>query len=330
MFMEIDKFPSVSVIIPVYNVEVYLKRCLDSVISQTYYNLEIILVDDGSTDSSGNICEKYAEKDSRIKVIHKENGGSSDARNVGIRIASADFIAFVDSDDYVEKQYIQHLVEILITNKADIAICGYCSGKREKFPAIKRYSPKVQCFDSKVILEGWHGKYKHLETVPWNKLYRKSLFVKNEIYYPIGNSHEDVQITHLLVDKALKIVLTNAKLYYYYKRKDSISNVISEKEMQDNIYSQNIRLNFFNNNKYRKAYERLAIKLQKQYMLNYLNSVCGKTLVDVSDEMLRLFNKNYKNVCKFDSIKIWDFFLFLMFNYLHRFIRIICKSKKNI
>lgn len=322
------KHPLVSIIIPVYNVERYLRRCLDSILLQTYYNLEIILVDDGSTDSSGEICDEYAEKDSRISVIHKENGGLSDARNAGIEAASADYIAFIDSDDYVEKQYVQRLAGILLKNNADIAICGYYCGKREKFPEIKRYHRKIQCFDSKVMLKNWHGKYKHVETAAWNKLYKKVLFVENNIYYPVGYIYEDVQTTHLLVNKALKIVLTNEKLYYYYHRKDSIMQTISEEKMKACIYAQNKRLKFFKDNGYREAYERLAVKRQKQYMLNYLNSVMVKDMEKTKAEMLSLYNESYKRVCSFDEIRIWERLLFFMFRYFHDFIWILARKRR--
>ena len=121
MDVNLNELPCVSVVIPVYNVEKYLIRCLESVILQTYRNLEIVLVDDGSTDNSGKICDEYAERDSRIKVIHKENGGLSDARNVGIKSASADYIVFIDSDDYVKNVYVQSLVEIALRYDVDIA-----------------------------------------------------------------------------------------------------------------------------------------------------------------------------------------------------------------
>ena len=115
----------VSIIVPVYNVEKYLERCLDSLINQTLKDIEIILVDDGSTDDSGNICDKYAKKDKRIKVIHKENGGLSDARNIGLSIANGRYLQFVDSDDFIHKQMIEILYNTIINNNADISICDF-------------------------------------------------------------------------------------------------------------------------------------------------------------------------------------------------------------
>ncbi len=317
MDVNLSDLPCVSVVIPVYNVEKYLIRCLESVILQTYRNLEIILVDDGSTDNSGKICDEYAERDSRIKVIHKENGGLSDARNIGIKSASADYIAFIDSDDYVKNVYIQSLVEITLRYDVDIAICRYFNGKKKNFPLTIRHYRKVKSFDSKVMLYNWHGKYKHVETIAWNKLYKKALFIDNQIYYPVGYFNEDVQTTHLLVDKAKKIALINDKLYYYYNREESIINTISEKKLRDNIYSQNVRLDYFYKCGYEMAYERLAIKRQKQYMLDYFKCIKVTGMDSICEEVIELFNISYNNVSKMKEIHIWEKSIFFVFKYLY-------------
>lgn len=311
----------IGIIIPVYNVEQYLRRCLDSIVSQTWHNLQIILVDDGSTDNSGRICDEYAGKDRRIQVIHKENGGLSEARNTGIKAASAHYIAFVDSDDYVGKQYIQRLARILSENDADIAVCGYYQGKRKTFPGVKKKKRRVQCLDSKTMLKNWHGKYKRVETVSWNKLYKRDLFVENDIYYPVGFYYEDVQTTHLLINKARKIATTNEKLYYYYQGKDGITHTISEKKIRDGIASQNKRLDFFKRNGYQAAYERLSIKRQKQYMLNYFKCLQVNGLDNVCAEMIALFHKSYEQVCSFKAIRMWERLLFFLFKYFHDMIR---------
>lgn len=320
---EMDRYPLIGIIIPVYNVENYIERCIQSVIRQTYHNLEIMLVDDGSTDASGKICEQYARKDKRIKVIHKKNGGLSEARNTGMKATTADYIAFIDSDDYVGKRYVQYLAGILFRNNADMAICGYYRGSRDTFPERKKYRGKVQCFDSETMLKNWHGKYKHIETSACNKLYKKSLFTENEIYYPDGYFYEDVQTTHLLVKKAKKIVVINEKLYYYYQRKESIMHTISDKKIRDGIYSQNKRLDFFANNGYREAYERLAVKRQKQYMLNYVKSAADNGLRVANDEMIDLFMKSYKQVCRFRTTRMLECLMFFIFRYFHGIIQVL-------
>ena len=323
MVITMKKRPVIGIIIPVYNVEQYLRRCLDSIVSQTWRNLQIILVDDGSTDNSGRICDEYAGKDRRIQVIHKENGGLSEARNTGIKAASAHYIAFVDSDDYVEKRYVQRLIRILSENDADIAVCGYYQGKRETFKKKKKKQQKIQSFNSQTMLKNWHGKYKHVETVSWNKLYKRSIFVENDICYPAGYFFEDVQTTHLLINKARRIVMTNEKLYYYYQGKDGITHTISEKKIRDGIASQNKRLDFFKRNGYQAACERLTIKRQKQFMLNYFKCVQINGLDNVCAEMIALFHKNYEKVCGFNTIRMWERLLFFMFKYLHDMIRIL-------
>ena len=125
--MEMEKQPLISVIVPVYNVENYLPRCLDSIINQTYTNLEILLVDDGATDNSGKLCDEYAQKDNRIRVFHKENGGVSSARNMGLDNATGEYIAFVDSDDYIDKCMYEIMLNSSVQNNADIVVCGYLS-----------------------------------------------------------------------------------------------------------------------------------------------------------------------------------------------------------
>lgn len=326
-------YPMISIIIPIYNVKPFLKCCVNSVLSQTYYNLEIILVDDGSTDGSEKICDEYAKKDGRIHVIHKKNGGLSDARNVGIKASTADYIAFIDSDDYVVKWYVQRLVEILFKYNADISICAYCSGKKNKFYDFQKHCKQVRCFSSKTMLQNWHGENKDVETVSWNKLYKKSLFTENNIYYPVGYFYEDAQTTHLLVDKATRIVMTNEKLYFYRKRKNSITNVTSYKNIHDYIYSQKVRLNFFKTNKYKEAYERLLIKYQKYLMLTYC-LVQDKELDKCKKALIKKYFCNYYNVISTEQIKTGELFLFwmflryyFMFNLVFKGLNIICTER---
>lgn len=319
--MDID--PLIGVIVPVYNVENYIERCIKSIISQTYYNLEIILVDDGSTDTSGEICEQYAKKDRRIRVVHKGNGGLSEARNLGIQTTSAEYITFIDADDYVCSVFIQRLVEIFFSNNADIAICGYKHGMKEKFPGEKINYVIIQTCTSREMLENWHGKYKHIETIACNKIYKKSLFVDNNIYYPVGYSNfEDVQTTHLLFERARKIVITNERLYYYYKRRGSIMNTVSEKSIRNCISAQNIRINFFQNNGYKEAYERLAIKRQKQYILDFFRTMRNSKLRNINKEIMNLYLKDYNIVCHFLEVKMWERLLFSVCQYLYRAIRV--------
>lgn len=217
----------VSVIVPIYNVEQYLERCIKSIQNQTYRNLEIILVDDGSPDNCGEICDRYATEDERIKVVHKVNGGLSDARNAGLDIAKGDYFFLVDSDDWIHKQTIEIMMQMIEKNNCDLAICGYQYAYEGK-----EYSDKA--LDLKTILDQYTNvnRYraqeiyftnpdKRLEyTVAWNKIYRKDLF-KN-IRYPKGKVHEDEFTTFKLLHEAKKIGIIEEPLYYYFVRNDSI------------------------------------------------------------------------------------------------------------
>lgn len=210
--------PLVSIIVPIYKVEPYLRRCIDSIVNQTYTNLEIILVDDGSPDDSPRICDEYAARDNRIIVIHQENGGLSDARNAGLDICKGEYISFVDSDDWTNENYIANLLDIIIKNKADIAIAENirtdgCSEPSKGNISINVYTPQNAL---KHLFSQNHIAF----TVSWGKLYKKSLFTS--LRFPIGKYHEDEFTTYILFYKSKKIVYTSEILYYYYQRAGSI------------------------------------------------------------------------------------------------------------
>lgn len=211
--------PLISVIIPVYKVEPYLRRCIDSVINQTYTNLEIILVDDGSPDNSPAICDDYAQKDNRVKVIHKENGGLSSARNAGINVAIGEFLSFIDSDDWIHPNYIETLISDLLTNNADISIVENIVTSTQ--PKNASISNTVQILTAYEALERLFKKQEIAFIVSWGKLYKKELF--KDIHFPIGRFHEDEFTTYQLFYTTKKIVWNNTPLYYYFKREDSIT-----------------------------------------------------------------------------------------------------------
>ena len=209
----------ISVVVPVYNVEDYLNRCVDSIVNQTYKNLEIILVDDGSTDSSGKICDDCAKDDERIKVIHKENGGLSDARNAGIDIASGKYITFVDSDDVISHDCVNFLYELLKNNNSSISVCDYQLFKDKiKVKKIKRKCVNYSRMEMlEYILYGGHNLISAC-----GKLYDISLF--NSVRYPKGCLYEDVYTTYLLYEKSENVVVSNEKKYFYFVRSNSITN----------------------------------------------------------------------------------------------------------
>lgn len=212
----------VSVIVPIYNVERYLRKCIDSIINQSYRNLEIILVDDGSPDNCGKICDEYSTRDMRVKVIHKTNGGLSDARNAGMRIASGDYFAFVDSDDWIEPQMFERLVNNSIIFEADISVGGVVDLLEED----NRYIPFKSTFDGKLtnyVLEKEDAMKKYFlgSWSAWDKIYKKSVF--DGIWYPKGEINEDEAIVLQLLDRCKNVCYTNEVFYNYVTRPKSSS-----------------------------------------------------------------------------------------------------------
>ena len=215
--MSEEQLPLISIIVPVYNVEKYIDKCLNSILNQTYTNLEIILVDDGSTDDSGLKCEQYSEIDDRIIVIHKDNGGLSDARNTALSVFTGEFVAFVDSDDYVDQEYIEYLYKLIVDNNADISVCQYPT-VRKKYRNTKE---KIKYFSRLSAIENtlYH---KSIPVSAYGKLYKKEIF--DSIKYPYGYYYEDLAVIVYILNLCSKIVVSNQKKYYYIQRKDSIMN----------------------------------------------------------------------------------------------------------
>lgn len=220
--------PILSIIVPVYNSENRLKKCIDSILNQTFSDFELILVDDGSKDSSGKICEDYAKKDSRIKLIHQENMGVSEARNTGLRCAVGKYVGFVDSDDYIDKRMYEVLYSLMIENNADITVCGVRdidSDKEIKFPKNCELLILRKHESIKFLLIG-----KYLTMYAVNKLYKKDFF--NKLYYPPGKIYEDTIVTPQIFSLANKVVYTSENLYNYVKNPASITNSkFSQKDM---------------------------------------------------------------------------------------------------
>ena len=221
----------ISIIIPVYKVEKYLEKCINSIIGQTYTNLQIILVDDGSPDNSGKICDKYAKEDSRIEVIHKSNGGLSEARNRGIEIAKGKYIGFVDSDDYIKEDMYEVLYNLIKKFQADVSICnlydviGDEKNIRNINEGIKEYN-RIDIL-KEVLMD------KNIQSYAWNKLYKKELFAN--IKYPIGRKYEDIGTTFYVLEQCKKVVVTGSAEYFYLKREDSLVNDVTEGTILDYI-----------------------------------------------------------------------------------------------
>lgn len=221
----------ISVIIPVYKVEPYLDRCVESVLQQSYRKLEVLLVDDGSPDNCGMVCDQWAEKDSRIRVIHKENGGLSDARNAGLDESNGEYIVFVDSDDYIAADMLQKLYDALIAGNADLSICNFLQvdDSGVLLDEEENVAPPI----SDEVLSGNEAILKMAEKggwfyhMAWNKLYKKELF--NSIRYPKGKLCEDVFVAHLLLGSCEKVACIRYAGYYYVQRAGSIMHSRSTK-----------------------------------------------------------------------------------------------------
>lgn len=205
--------PIISVIVPVYKVENFIDRCVQSILSQTYTDYELILVDDGSPDKCGAICEAWAEKDHRIRVIHKENGGLSDARNVGVKCSVGEWITFIDSDDYVHPKMLESLYNAVLEHGVKVSICGYAY----------TYGEPLEVTD--LTAKAWKPADFYLQhnvnaTVSWGKLYHKDVVIS----FPVGKLHEDEYTTYRVLFGCNKLAVVEAPLYAYFQNASGIMN----------------------------------------------------------------------------------------------------------
>lgn len=230
--------PLISVIIPIYKAEKYIENCVKSVLNQTYRNLEILLIDDGSPDKSGEICDKLAISDKRITVIHKKNGGAATARNVGLEQMKGQYVAFVDADDYMEENYLETLYGVLKKHGAQVSICSFKVVDENGHPvAIDSLHEDTGSIESEIttqvytgddiIMQDLQGHWEHV--APWGKLYDVALF--KSVRFPEWFAHEDEPVFIQVFDKVTCAAATNQKLYYYVQHAGSLMNTAySEKD----------------------------------------------------------------------------------------------------
>lgn len=215
----------VSIIIPVYNVQDYLARCVDSVLTQTYTDLEIILVDDGSIDISGDICDEYALHDARVRVIHKENGGLSDARNAGLDVARGNYVAFIDADDYVHPSFVELLLKTINETGAQIAVSTWQELKDGDKPRkVKTKRPRCTILTQEEAISSVFYQ-KKLNHSACSRIFETQLF--NNLRFPEGMLYEDLAIIYPLLCKVEKVALINTPMYYYMHRQGSIITTMS-------------------------------------------------------------------------------------------------------
>ena len=273
--------PLLSIIVPIYNVEQYLDRCIQSILNQTYQNLEILLVDDGATDCSGAIADSYAAKDKRIKVFHKENGGLSDARNYGLEHVTGDYILFIDSDDFIVNIMCERLITVASSNNADIVSCNYYIYRGDDDISIHTMS--VQ--DDKRTFTGMDMlRYYLLKTEPfdlnvvWNKIFKLDLFNGVEpVRFPKGRVQEDNFTIFRLFLNANSIVTVNEPLYYYVQRAGSIMANFTRRFMIDTIESH---------------------MYMSDYLMNHCSSVKNELQLYLLNSYVELSRRVCANKCK--------------------------------
>lgn len=289
-----NKKDLISVIVPVYNVQEYLKICLDSILKQTYKDLEIILVDDGSTDSSGTICDEYKKKDNRIKVIHQKNGGLSSARNTGIKIATGKYIAFIDSDDYIEKDMYKRAIETMKQEHAQIFICG----RYYLYKDVKEIKQKENIY---IIMNNIQAldkmnMFEYYDVAAWDKVYERNLF--DGIEFPEGKLCEDWYTIYKVLDKADKIVYDSTPLYVYRQRPNSITHSDNKKINYNSIYASKEVLKFIES-----KYPSITLNALTKYVFANIG-VYNNLLLYVKNskkqrkEILEVIKKNYNIVIK--------------------------------
>lgn len=248
--------PEISVIVPVYNVEQYLNRCVDSILAQTYRDYELILVNDGSTDNSGSICEEYAKKDSRIRVFHKENGGQSSARNMALDwvFANSDsqWIHFVDSDDWIHPQMLELLRKAVLENDVKIGAVGHFDTH-----GITPGVDTTACGFELYTPEEYYNSRNMNAVMPVAKLYHKNCF--SDIRYPVGKIHEDAATSFRLLFAEKKIAVSDAALYYYFQNPEGTTKSPWSLKRLDAIDAVKAQISFFKEAGYKKAYEHATI-----------------------------------------------------------------------
>ncbi|MBQ8526785.1 MAG: glycosyltransferase [Clostridia bacterium] len=306
-------------VIPVYKVEKYLHRCVDSVISQTYDNTAIILVDDGSPDNCPGICDDYARRYDNIKVIHKQNGGLSDARNVGIeyvrQIAAADdYITFLDSDDYVSKDFSKTLITLCEENGCDLAQCDYEKGSGESFSDTVIKSSIVFKSGEDMLLD------QRLKSQSWAKIYKLHTF--DNVLFPLKVLNEDEFTTYRAVYKAERVALINKKFYYYYQHPGSIMDDIAKRlknnpHLFDWLDAYKERIRFFEQESKPQQIMRTHEKICTDVILRYCEQMYLKKNdrdeALVNGEYIRIYREHYKLMRGRKGISLKRRLMYMMF-----------------
>ena len=309
----------ISIIVPIYKVERYFERCINSVLSQSIPDIEIILVDDGSPDNCGKMCDDYAAKDSRIIVIHKKNGGLSSARNAGIDIAKGDYLMFIDSDDYVEPDFCEKAYQFVTDNNVLCASFGYYehwSDRTDEF-----HTSKTKVIPAKDAIKSLITKDDVIFNFAWNKIYHRSLF--NNIRYPEGRYYEDQGTTYKLFDAAKTIYVDPSMLYHYNRRQETITQALGIEQTQEPKVLNDIfdlwceRLDFIRNN-----YPDLKNSVLKQIVgliVRSFNVLMWKNDKNLIIKFEQFLNNHKQEIISLKIQSRWLKFFYSYF-YLYRFI----------
>lgn len=281
--------PKVSVIVPIYNVEKYLEKCINSLLSQTLEDIQIILVNDGSKDNSGNIAREYEKNNkNRIIYVEKENGGLSDARNYGLKYATGDFVAFLDSDDYIEKNAYEEMYNKAIEENADYVECDFIWEFPNKIRVDKQYPYK----NKKEMLS-------FVRVVAWNKLIKRQLITDNNLEFPKGLRYEDVEFTYKLIPFVNKFAYVDKPFIHYVQREGSIANVQNERTAEIFTVLDNVIEFYKKNNIYEEYRDELEYNYARYLLCSSLKRMCkikDKTIREklLTDSWERL-NSNFPN-----------------------------------
>lgn len=284
--------PKISIIVPIYNVEQYLSKCIDSILNQTFKDFELILINDGSIDKCGEICDNYSLIDNRITVVHQANSGVSSARNVGIDYARGDYIAFVDPDDYIHEKMYENLYNAATENNVDIVICNF-SLVNEQTGDLMDSKPTTKGLSERKIsgLECL-GEFYNCDDyyiLPWNKLYKKTLF--NKIRFPQGLIYEDEYIAHKVFFIAKNVMCLSECYYYYLQRKASILGGSSNIKKADKLLAKLDRIKFYK----KLALRDLRYKANKDFIdLYFWSYVCIQEEFGYNHEKLKEMRKIYR------------------------------------
>lgn len=300
----------ISIVVPVYNVEKYLRKCTESIINQTYKNTEIILVDDGSTDGSGALCDQLATEDSRIRVIHKKNGGLSDARNAGIDVAQGKYIGFIDSDDYIDSDMYEVMYEEAIETDSDIVCCGYVF---ETDTSKRHYYDQ---FEKEIVLSREEAMRAmimrdNMDISFCFKLFKLELF--SSLRFKKGVISEDVELIYKIYDLVQKVVCVPRAFYHYIYRDNSISHSLSKDHSMDGI-NHVIAMKEFIMQKYPALHSEMDFLLLDWYILTYRKMLYAKNKDEFIEErrnIRQLMLKNYKSYMSNSCIDKTEKFLLL-------------------